>query len=299
MSRFKLKSTFIALCMLCAIPCAFGAGIDVNPDKRGWHIELKRISTNISSTTIRGQDEYVNFSDSRIKGDSQLIAQGYFDLGLDFYAPRYVVFNSTLAEYGRTILVREDEKISNTTLDRILISTDYTHRIWYIPTFVGGFEVGPSVKANYQTGFENRRQITRINAGIKLFDGVYIKDLHLNAFSEKDFALKTESENYGWEGGIKLEYKFQQGSKFYYFTSFRHYLYSSAPEEYDPLYQLEVEVRLDTKFYKRLAIAPFVKYYALQGRNIPTKGDNLLLGFSFSFGHIFIDATRKQELTPM
>lgn len=130
MSRFKLKSTFIALCMLCAIPCAFGAGIDVNPDKRGWHIELKRISTNISSTTIRGQDEYVNFSDSRIKGDSQLIAQGYFDLGLDFYAPRYVVFNSTLAEYGRTILVREDEKISNTTLDRILISTDYTHRIW-------------------------------------------------------------------------------------------------------------------------------------------------------------------------
>ncbi len=295
MTRFY----FCALLMLCAISYTLGAGIDINPDKRGWHIELKRLSTNLSSTTIQGQDEYVKFSDSRIKGDSQLIAQGYFDLGLDFYAPRYVVFNSTLAEYGRTILVRDDERISNTTLDRILITTDYTHRIWYVPTFAGGFEIGPFLKANYQTGFENRRQITRLNAGVKLFDGVYIKDLHFNAFGEKDFSLKTESENYGWEGGIKLEYKFNKDSKFYYFTNFRHYLYSSAPQEYNPLYQLEIEVRLDTKFYKRLAIAPFVKYYALQGRNIPTKGDNLLLGFSFSFGHIFLDATKKQELTPM
>ena len=88
MTRFY----FYALLMLCAISYALGAGIDVNPDKRGWHIELKRLSTNLSSTTIQGQDEYVKFSDSRIKGDSQLIAQGYFDLGLDFYAPRYVVW---------------------------------------------------------------------------------------------------------------------------------------------------------------------------------------------------------------
>ena len=32
---------FCALLMLCAISYTLGAGIDVNPDKRGWHIELK------------------------------------------------------------------------------------------------------------------------------------------------------------------------------------------------------------------------------------------------------------------
>lgn len=278
---------------------SLGAEIDINPDKRGWHIELKRIAANLSSTSIRGQNEYINFSDSRVKGDSQLIAQGLFDLGLDFYAPRYVVFNSILAEYGRTILVVENERISNTTLDRILLSTDYTHRIWYVPTFVGGFEVGPFFKLNYQSGFENRHQIIRFNTGIKLFDGVYIKDLHLNAFSEKDFALNIESENYGWESGIRLEYKVNENTKFYYFTNFRHYLYSSAPQSYNPLYQLEIEARADTKLYKKLAIAPFIKYYALQGRHISQTGSNLFVGFSLSFGYTFLDATKKQELMPL
>ncbi len=278
---------------------SLGAEIDINPDKRGWHIELKRIAANLSSTSIRGQNEYINFSDSRVKGDSQLIAQGLFDLGLDFYAPRYVVFNSILAEYGRTILVVENERISNTTLDRILLSTDYTHRIWYVPTFVGGFEVGPFFKLNYQSGFENRHQIIRFNTGIKLFDGVYIKDLHLNAFSEKDFALNIESENYGWESGIRLDYKVNENTKFYYFTNFRHYLYSSAPQSYNPLYQLEIEARVDTKLYKKLAIAPFIKYYALQGRHISQTGSNLFVGFSLSFGYTFLDATKKQELMPL
>ncbi len=220
-------------------------------------------------------------------------------MGLDFYAPRYVVFNSILAEYGRTILVVENERISNTTLDRILLSTDYTHRIWYVPTFVGGFEVGPFFKLNYQSGFENRHQIIRFNTGIKLFDGVYIKDLHLNAFSEKDFALNIESENYGWESGIRLEYKVNENTKFYYFTNFRHYLYSSAPQSYNPLYQLEIEARVDTKLYKKLAIAPFIKYYALQGRHISQTGSNLFVGFSLSFGYTFLDATKKQELMPL
>ncbi|MCX2717243.1 hypothetical protein OQH61_05775 [Helicobacter sp. MIT 21-1697] len=296
--HIQIKIYIIFLCL--GAMQIFSAEIDVNPDKRGWHIELKRIAANLSSTSIRGQEEYAEFSDSRIKGDSQLIAQGFFDLGLDFYAPRYVVFNSVLAEYGRTILVVDNkQRISNTTLDRILLSTDYTHRIWYVPTFVGGFEVGPFFKLNYQSGFENRHQIIRFNMGMKLFDGVYIKDLHLNAFSEKNFTLKVESENYGWESGIRLEYKFNEDTKFYYFTNFRHYLYSSAPESYNPLYQLEIEARVDTKLYKKLAIAPFIKYYALQGRHISQTGNNLFVGFSLSFGYTFLDATKKQELMPL
>ena len=291
------RSALLFLGIFCAF-FAHAAEIDVNPDKRGWHLELRRLATNIHSISIRGQDEYVDFADSRIKGDSQLIAQGFFDLGLDYYAPRYVIFNSALAEYGRTILMRTDENISNTTIDRILLSSDYTHRIWYVPSFVGGFEVGPFIKANYQSGFENVRRITRFNAGLKLFDGVYLKDLHLNAFSERDFALLTEAENYGWESGIKAEYKFENGSKLYFFTNFRHYLYSSAPESYNPLYQLEAELRLDTNLYKKLTIAPFVKYYALQGRHIPEKGSNIFVGFSFAFGYTFLDATKRQELLP-
>ncbi len=286
---------FFLYIFMCFTLTLYGAEIDTNPDKRGWHIELRRIATNISSTSIEGQDKYASFADSRISGDSQLLTQAYFDLGYDFYAPRHVVFNSILAEYGRTTLARGNERITNTTLDRILISTDYTHRIWYIPSFAGGFEIGPFLQATYQSGFENRRQITRLNAGIKLFDGIYLKDFHINIFNEKDFARSTESENYGWESGIKIEYKINKDSKFYYYTNLRHYLHSSAPDTYNPLYQLEMEMRVDTKLYRNLSIAPFIKYYLLQGRYIQEQGSNLFVGFSLSFGYVFVDGTKRSE----
>ena len=155
---------------------SFGADIDINPDKRGWHIELKRIAANLSSTSIRRQEYYTEFSDSRIKGDSQMIVQAFFDLGIDFYAPRYVVFNAINADYGRTILYPQNmPRIDNTTIDRIILSSDYTHRIWYIPSFAGGFEIGPYLKFNYQTEFAppsgfDRKQIVRFNGGMKFFD---------------------------------------------------------------------------------------------------------------------------------
>lgn len=283
--------------MICV--CALGADIDINPDRRNWHIELKRIAANFSSTSIRNQEPYEGFSDSRITGDSQLMLQGFFDLGIDFYAPRYVIFNSIDADYGRTIIYPKNEpKISNRTSDRIILSSDYTHRIWYIPRFIGGFEIGPFIKLNYQTEFDppaehDRRQIVRGNGGIKFFDGLYLKDLHLNIFGEKDFAITTASESLGWEGGIKIEYALNKYSKIYYYTNFRHYIHNSAPATYNPLYQLEIELRVDSKFYKKTALAPFVKYYALQGRDIKQTGSSLLLGFSFSLGYTFIDATKK------
>lgn len=302
LKKSKAKTMNRAFCGFYAVILAMGiahsAGIDVNPDRRGWHIEVRKISTDISSTSIRNQSAYADFSDSRVKSNSQFIILAAFNMGFDFYAPRYVVFNTITADYGRTILTSENgNRVDNTSIDRILISTDYTHRIWYIPSFAGGFEVGPYIKLNYQSGFDNPQQIMRFNSGAKLFDGVYLKDLHLNAFGEKDFSLIGNSENYGWESGLTLEYLFGERSKLYFYTNFRHYLYSSAPENYNPLYQLETELRLDSRLYKKLAIAPFIKYYALQGRHIPKVGSNLFIGFSFSFGYTFLDATKKREIT--
>lgn len=291
------KFSYVLCLLALSTTLGYSTGIDINPDRRGWHIELRRISSNISSTSIKNQNAYADFSDSRIKSNSQFIMLGAFNMGFDFYAPRHVVFNTITADYGRTIITPENKKrVDNTSIDRILLSTDYTHRIWYIPSFAGGFEVGPYVKLNYQTGFDNPQQILRFNSGIKLFDGVYLKDFHLNAFGEKDFALTTNSENFGWESGLTLEYALKE-SKFYFFTNFRHYLYSSAPQSYNPLYQLEAEVRLDSKIYKKLSVAPFIKYYALQGRHIPTTGSNLFMGFSLAFGYTFLDATKKPENT--
>lgn len=295
----KMKILYCILCIFCIFNMqSLSAEIDTNPDKRGFHIELRRIATNLSSISIRGQDEYVDFSDSRIKGDSQFILQGAFDMGIDYYAARYVIFNAATADYGRTTLLRPQERINNTTIDRIILSTDYTHRIWYIPTFAGGFEIGPYARASFQTGFENPRKITRVNAGIKLFDGTYIKDLYLNGFVEKDFASLTQADNYGWELGLRFEYKFHDKSRFYSLTNFRHYLNSTAQPSFNPLYQLELEVRVDSKIYEKFALAPFIKFYALQGRYMPSLGSNLVVGFSMSFGHIFLDATRRQEIAP-
>lgn len=288
---------YVFLC--AALLILFCAEIDVNPDKRGWHIELKRLAANISSTTIYNQEYYEDFSDSRLKGNSQTTIQGFFDLGVNYYAPRYVVFNNASGDYGKNIYKPKNEpRFENKTLDRIILSTDYTHRIWYVPTFAGGFEIGPSARILYQTQFEpaigfDRRQIVRFSGGFKLFDGVYIKDLHLNAFSENDFAKTSQYQSFGWESGIKFEYKFSKDTKLYYYTNYRKYVFNADNTPYNPKHQLEIEVRFDSNLHDRLSVAPFVKYYALQGENIPRTGINVYIGIAFAFGHTFLDATKK------
>ncbi|RDU55080.1 hypothetical protein CQA49_00955 [Helicobacter sp. MIT 00-7814] len=268
--------------------------------KVGWQIDLKRISINFSSTTLRNQDIYSIAADTRLQGDSQIVAQGYLNLNMDYYTPNFVIFNSLLAEYGRTIIFPKNApSVDNKTLDRILLSSDYTQRLWEFDSFLGFsswyFELGPYSKLAYQTEFVasstlGRRQIVRANIGVKLFSGLVLKDFALTLFGEKDFNPNIQAQSLGMELGMVYEKKFKNSGKLYYMLNARDYIFSTTSSAYDPKYSLEFELRYDLSLYKNLNIAPFMKVYALQGKYFDRSGSNVMLGMVFSFGKILREA---------
>ncbi|PAF41265.1 hypothetical protein BKH45_07745 [Helicobacter sp. 11S03491-1] len=273
--------------------------LDIDTSRSGWHLELKRISLNFSSSSLKNQNIYKNFSNNYIKGNSQIVGQAFLDFNANYYAKRFVIFNSLLAEYGRNIIYPQDEpKIDNKTLDRILLSSDYTQRIWKFTDILGGFELGPYVQLGYQTEFTpqvgfNRRKILRFSTGFKIFEGTYIKNLHLNLFGEEDFTYQKPVESLGIQTGFHIQHDIQDNVKLTYLLNFRDFLLNNYKPSHNPQYELELEVRMDTKIYKNFAIAPFVSFYMLKGRYFKQVGTNLFIGVSVSYNQIFIDASKK------
>ena len=269
--------------------------------KIGWQIDLKQMSINFSSTTLQNQDLYAISADTRLQGDSQIVAQGILSLNADYYTRNFVVFNSLLAEYGRTVIFPKDSKtIDNKTIDRILLSSDYTQRLWEINEAFGvpkwHFEFGPYSRLSYQTEFVpstselGRRQIVRINAGLKLFSGIVLKDFMLTAFGEKDFNPNIATQSFGYEIGLSLDKRLRNTTNLTFMLNFRDYLHNTTQSEYNPKYYLETEVRYNLNLYKKLKIAPFAKLYALQGKNMRVSGNNIMIGVVFSYAQMLREA---------
>ncbi|PAF46814.1 hypothetical protein BKH46_06255 [Helicobacter sp. 12S02634-8] len=276
----------------------WGQNLDIDTTKDGWQLELKRISLNFSSTSLKNQNLYSSFSNSRIRGTSQIVTQTFGEFDANFYAKNFVIFNSLLAEYGRNIISpQKGGKIDNKTLDRILLSTDYTQRIWKFES-LGGFELGPYAQLSYRTEFTpqpglNRIKILRFSSGFKIFEGKYVKNLYANLFGEEDFTYAKFAESLGVQMGFDIEQKVREGVDFTYHMDFKNYLLNNYPPSHNPQYELEFEARMNTNLYKNFSISPFVSFYMLKGRYFKEIGTNIFIGVSISYNQIFVNASQK------
>lgn len=276
--------------------------LDVDMDRAGWRVELSRISINFNTTQIDNEERYESFANSRLSGSSQLVIQAYGKLLADYYASRFVFFNSLLAEYGQTIIfaTNDSPRVSNKTIDRILLTTGYTHRIWKLENIRGGEklggEIGPFVSLSLQSEFTPspnlpyRKKYLRLSVGARLFDSKYIQNLHLNLFGEDDFSdINHQIQSMGLESGIQLKHSLRDGVDFAGGLYYRQYLLSNYPRERDPSFEVELNLRLDTVIFKNLTISPFLSLYLLKGRYIPQAGTNIFVGVSLGYGKVFKD----------
>lgn len=304
--RFFIQKTFlIALLSLFvfyvqAAPPIFlpfvQAKADINQDKAGWEIDLNRIALNFTQNSLTNQKLYTSFSDSNLKGNSQLALQFFFTLNGNYYAPRFVVFNTAYAEYALTEVTQTNKStVTNKTLDRLVFSTDYTQRMWDFDWGFEEFEMGPYLRASYQTEFNptpslGRRHIINYMAGAKLFDGRYIKNLYFDFFGEHDFNIPTKLNGVGMEIGISLEYKLNANVKWTYTMNFKQYMFNSIDSKISPDYQFLLETRIDAKLFRSLSIAPLLRYYMLKANDIELPASNFMVGVSLNFGKIMLPA---------
>lgn len=263
--------------------------------KTGWQVELKKLAFDLTSTEVKHAQDYQGFADARLTSDSQTAVRGSWDSIADYYAQHYLWNNELTMDYGRTkIRPVNGETIKNENADTILFTTGYTQRLWKVEEVLGGFEMGPFANIGYETEFTKangspRRRILRGKAGWKLFEGKYLKELYAAVVGERDFTYHPYSTNLAWEAGVKVEAPVREGVTFKAGAMFRDYLdYSATPTPNTNIdWEFEADARLDVQLYKNLFVAPFISYYTAQADAFGARGENVYVGVSLSFSHIF------------
>ncbi len=289
----KKRSSVLLLACLLAV-CS--VNLQAQNTKRGWELDLKKASLDLSSTDVKNAEDYKDFPNAKLTSDSQTLVKGHLDLQGNYFAEHFVWGNELFLDYGKTTLKPVDgERTTNETSDSILFTSSYTHRLWKAENALGGFEAGPFASLSYQTEFNSQgdsplKKVLRAAAGVKIYEGTYIKNFQLAGFAESDFTYDPSSENYGWEAILRIEQPIREGVKGVYSGMFRNYLYRSREEATDIDYEASVDARLDVAVMKEISIAPFIQYYTAQARAFGKRGQNLQIGISFGFSHTFIKA---------
>ncbi len=284
----RLKKWLLVVCMAgCALSVS-AAGV-----KRGWEAELSKLAFDFNSTNVANAQDYQDFSNARLSADSQTAVRGSLNAAANYHAKYYLWSNTLLLDYGRTkIRPVDDETIVNENADQILFTTGYTQRLWNIPHFLGGFELGPFANLGYETEFTKpedapRRRIVRATAGVKLFEGKYLKDFFAAVVGERDYTYSPTSNKLAWEVGVKLEHPVREGVQAKYAMMFRDYLSETEQNVTDLDYEFSADARLEVQLYKNLYLAPFISYYTAQAKYFGPRGENVYVGVSLSFSHIF------------
>ncbi len=284
------KLVLTAVCALCAAAALAQDG------KLGWQVELKKLALDITSTEVKNADAYLGFSDARLTSDSQTTLRGHWDSIADYHAEHFLWTNELTMDYGRTkIRPVVGERLTNENADKILFTTGYTQRLWRVEDFLGGFEAGPFANIGYETEFTKpdlapRKRIVRAMAGGKLFEGKYLKSLYTALVGERDFTYEPYASKLAWESGFKLEFPVREGVSFKWDALYRKYLSTTEKHPTDLDWEFETNARLDVQLYNNLYAAPFVSYYTAQGKYVGPRGENVYVGISFSFSHIFHQA---------
>ena len=201
--------------------------------------------------------------------------------------------NNLLMQYGQvTLKPVGEEKVKNTSVDKILFTTDYTHKLFKAEDFLGGFTFGPFLNAGYQTEFTKdndapRYRVLRGKAGMRLFEGKYLKDLYAATVIEYDFTYPEEVTKYAWEAGFRIEQPVNEKSKAVYTAMIRDFFHYSHPSINNLSYEFELDARLNTEIMKDLAIAPFINYYQGKGVGNDRTGSNLYVGVAISYKKLF------------
>ncbi|PAF51067.1 hypothetical protein BKH43_02330 [Helicobacter sp. 13S00401-1] len=258
--------------------------------EKGWELKLEKVSLNFSQTSLNNQRSYVSFRDTNLTGFSQLVVQEYSKFNVDYHARYFVIFNSLKTEYGVTFLRQAKTSIMNETRDNIVLSSDYTQRIWKANLFFDRAEIGPFARLGFQTEFTpstptGRIRILNLSGGVKLFEGKYIDNIYLSLFGEQNFTASLAYEGFGWRTGFNLKYKLNEKVNLLANLSFKDYILNTAAPSFNPKYQLSADVSLDSILFGNLSISPFLRVYMLKGRYIKDIGSNFLLGVSLSFSH--------------
>ena len=285
----KQISLISALTLMLAVSAEAAERQPAVKDDISWRANFKRVALEISGTEVSNAEQYKDSPSTQLNADSETVIKGVFDFALERETAASLWSNSLLMKYGKTTLrPAEGESTSSENSDQILLTTDYTHKIW---TYEEA-DLGPFASGSYDTEFTDnedapRRKIFRGKSGIKLFNGQYTKELYIAAVVESDLTYAQANNKLAWEIGGIYEYPLRDGVKFQIEGYFRDYVTYSHYEGTDFKYDFQITSRMDVKLNDTLSLAPFVSYTRAHSREAKDAGSNFMIGLSLAYSDLF------------
>lgn len=261
-------------------------------NENNFRANFKRIAVDLSSVEVKNAEYYVDSPNSKLSADSKTVIKSVFDFVLEYEQPKWQWNNSLYMEYGRTeIKPVNDEREKTEDEDQILITTDYSYKMWHLE--FDEAELGPFFNLGYETEFTKnngapREKVFRGKTGVKLFNGNIIKELYVAGVGEYDITYSNDkTTKFAYEVGIKLEKAISEQSKFELSTYFRDYISYSEYVGTDLKYEWNITGRFDTAVYKKCALGPYISYFQGESRASGKTGSNFMVGVSFSYANLF------------
>ncbi len=285
------KYLLLTAAALSLAPLAVQAEEAPTTEEKGaqWKANFKRVAVELSNTSVSNAKEYQNSPNAKLSSDSESLIKGVFDFSLDRETEGGLWSNKLLMEYGETRVKPADGQTNTTeNADKILLTTEYNDKMWKYHEA----DVGPFASLGYQTEFTPnddapRTKTFRGMAGLKLFNGEYIKELYAAGVQEWDLTYSDDIKKSAYEVGLKAEYPLREGVKFQLDTYFRDYVYFSRYEGTDFDYEYNVTARMDVAVAGQVSIAPYVTYFEAKAREADKKGSNFLVGLSLAYAELF------------
>lgn len=253
---------------------------------------LKRLALEYNQNSVTNKEDDANYPGS-FNSDEEEVINGIFDGNIEYKTDNMVWLNSLFMEYGETKSTEKNVTTKSENADKILLTTDYLHRMWETEEGM----VGPFVSLGYQTEFttftaddgdDYRTKILRMKAGFKLYDGKHFKDLYIAAVEEADFTYDELNMKTGAEIGYKFEYDIREGLKFVSDGFYRHFFLYDKYERTDYRYEIETNNRIDVAIVNGFSFAPFVDYRIARSRGADKSRSDTTVGIALGYANSYI-----------
>lgn len=271
------------------LPLSGAEAADLSGSNIAWRANFRRVALEVSNTSVSNASEYKDSPNAKLSADGESQIKGIFDFVLERESAGSKWDNSLFMEYGETrVKPAEGDPTKTENADKILLKTDYTEKIWKYEEA----DVGPFGSLGYQTEFTANEDAPRTKtfrgmAGIKLFNGTYLKELYAAAVQEVDLTYAQSIDKSAYEVGLRAEYPLREGVKFQLEGYWRDYIYFSRYQATDFNYEFNLIARMDVKITDIASIAPYVNYFQAKARGAEKEGSNFLIGLSLVYADIF------------
>ncbi len=248
---------------------------------------LSRLAVQYNKNSVTNRNDDANYPGT-FTSDEQEVFTFIFDGNLAYNRESMVWVNSLFAEYGKSESTENGKKTKSENADKILLTTDYTHKIWKLEEGI----IGPFVNLGYQTEFttfegddgeDYRTKILRGKTGMKLYEGKYFKELYAAAVEEADFTYGDTNMKTAAEIGYKFEYQIRDDMKFVSDGYFRKFFIYDTYRNTDYKFEAETNNRLDVTIVGNLSFAPFVNYKIAKTRGAKKERSNTTVGLSLGY----------------